>query len=123
VASLKLEADSLALAQVVLNEASRSRHAFGTSVWLYILMLVPTGCAAFMALQFILKLVPETPGCSGWDWWRQLTDFSHADGTPSVYCIGDLKKGAPWIYPPVETYFLIGCVLGCAYLTYAIIQG
>jgi len=124
VASLKLEADSLVLArEAVLDETSKSRHAFRTSSWLYILMFAPTGCAAFLALQFILKLVPETPGCAGWDWWRQLTDFSHTGGTPSVYCIGDLKKGAPWIYPPVETYLLLACVLGCAYLTYTIIHG
>ena len=124
VVSLKLEADSLILArEVVLDETSKSRRAFRTSFWFYLLMLVPAGCAAFMTLQFVLKLVPETPGCAGWDWWRQFTDLSFAGGTPSVYCIGDLKNGAPWIYPPVETYLLIGCVLGCAYLTYAIIQG
>jgi hypothetical protein len=123
-ASLKLEADNLVLArEAVLDEANKSTHSFRTSLSLYILMLVPTGCAVFIAMQFILKLVPETPGCTGWDWWQQLTDFSHMGGTPSVYCIGDLKKGAPWIYPPVETYFLLGCVLGCAYLTYVIIHG
>lgn len=124
VASLKLEADSLIIArEAVLDEAGKSRHAFRTSPWLYLLMLVPAGCAAFLALQFLLKLVPESPGCPEWNWWRQLTDFSFIGGTPSVYCIGDLKKGAPWIYPPIESWLLLACVLGSAYLTYTIIGG
>lgn len=122
VASLKLEADTLLAArEAVLDEMSRSRSGFRTSIWLYALMLVPTGCAAFLALQFILKLVPDAPGCDGWNWWRQLSNFTYVHGTPAVYCIGDLRKGVPWIYPPIETFLLLGCVLGCAYLTYAII--
>ncbi|MET4260887.1 hypothetical protein ABIC09_005852 [Bradyrhizobium sp. S3.12.5] len=122
-ASLKLEADSLITArEAVLGEVGRSKPAFRTSVWLYLLMLVPTGCTAFLALQFLLKLVPDNPGCPEWNWWRQLTDFSRVGGTPSVYCIGDLTKGTPWTYPPIETWLLLACVLGSAYLTYTVIQ-
>jgi hypothetical protein len=50
-----------------------------------------------MSLQFLLKVFPADLGCEGWSWIRQLTDFSHQAGTPSIYCLGDLTKGTPWI--------------------------
>jgi len=59
VASLKLEADTLVVArEAVLDEVSKSRHGLRTSIWLYVLMWVPTGCAAFLALQFIRSSSP-----------------------------------------------------------------
>jgi hypothetical protein len=70
----------------------------------------------------ILKLVPSKPGCAGYDWTRQFTDFSFQGGTPSMFCIRDVTDGMPWIYPPAQTYFYVACVAACIYLTYQIIR-
>jgi hypothetical protein len=120
VVALKIEADGLLLAREgVLEEATKLHRRGGSGPWLYFLFAVPTIAATFMTLQLVLKLVPYKR-CDDWNWLRQLFDFSFAGGTPSTYCIGDLTQGTPWIYPPFQAYFNIGCVVGCAYLTYEI---
>jgi hypothetical protein len=81
---------------------------------------VPCLTAAFMALQFVLKLAPVTPGCESWGGLQPFIDFAYQAGSASVYCIRDLKDGTPWIYPPAQTYFYLACVVACGYLTYAI---
>jgi hypothetical protein len=117
--SLKVEADTLLLSrEVVLEEASKIRHR-SISSWVYLLFIVPAAATAFLTLQFILKLVPSDAGCEGWGWIRQFVDFSYPGGTPSKFCIGDVKH-TPWIYPPWQTYFFMFCVLCCGYLTYLI---
>ena len=63
------------------------------SWWVYLLFVVPALTAAFMTLQFILKLVPQTPGCEGWNWTQQFADFTYQPGSASTYCIRDLKEG------------------------------
>jgi hypothetical protein len=119
--SLKVEADTLVLArEAVLEEASALNRRATPYGWLYLLFGVPAAAAAFMALQFILKLVPSGAGCNDWSLIKQLLDFSYQGGAPSIYCIGDLAHGTPWIYPPLQTYLYIACVGGCAYLTYCI---
>jgi hypothetical protein len=120
--SLKMEADTLLLArEVVLEEASRlSRGTVKPSKWVYALFAVPSLAAAFMTVQFILKVAPTKPGCAGYDWTGKFTDFSFQDGTASVYCIHDVTEGMPWIYPPIQTYLYVLCVVACVYLTYLI---
>jgi hypothetical protein len=120
--SLKIEADTLHLArEAVLDEASKlNRSVLKVSRWIYLLFAVPCVAAAFMTLQFVLKLVPSKPGCEGYHWTQQFTDFSFQGGSPSMYCIRDLTDGTPWIYPPVQTYIYTVCVAACLYLTYEI---
>lgn len=119
--SLKVEADSLLIARyAVLDEAGKLKRPITVSRWVYALFAVPAASAAYMSLQFALKLFPSMEGCQGWSWIKQLTDFSHQDGTSSIYCLGDLVNGTPWIYPPLQTYLYLVCVATCIYLTYLI---
>jgi hypothetical protein len=120
--SLKLEADMLLLARRSgLARASKPDWPARISPWLYLLFIVPAASAAFLALQFILKLVPSKPGCESWTWFKQLIDTAYLGGSASVYCIGNLKQGTPFIYPPAQTYFYLICVGACGYLTYRIV--
>lgn len=121
--ALKGEADTLLLArEAVLEEASELRRVGKVNRWLYALFVVPALACAYMSLQYILKLVPLNAKCQGWDWVKQLTDFTYQGGTPSIYCIGDLVDGTPWIYPPLQSYIYLACVLTCGYLTFRIIE-
>jgi hypothetical protein len=116
--ALKIEADALLLArEAVLDEASKMPKLRVTGRSLYVVFAVPTLAASFMTVQFILKLVPSGQ-CDDWNWPRQFRDFSKLSGTPSTFCIGKALPDAPWIYPPWQTYFYVGCVATCAYLTY-----
>jgi hypothetical protein len=117
--SLKLEADTLLLARETALEETASLQS-EISPWLYLLFIVPVASAAFMAVQFVLKLVPSKPGCEGWTLAKQFVDTTFQGGTASVYCIGNLKQGTPYIYPPGQTYFYVLCVAACAYLTWRI---
>jgi hypothetical protein len=108
--------------KAVLDEEIKPKRSIYSSGWVFILFAVPAASAAYMSLQFVLKLFPAVPGCDGWSWSRLLTDFSHQGGTPSVYCLGDLTNGTPWIYPPWQTYFYSACVVGCGYLTYRLMD-
>jgi hypothetical protein len=117
VISLKMEADTLRVArEVVLEEAGGLKMRITVSWWTYVLFYTPTVVAAYMTLQFVLKLFPGSD-CANWSWLRQFYDFG-GWGEPSIYCFGDLKKGTPYVYPPIQTWFYIGCVITCAYLTY-----
>lgn len=120
--SLKIEADSLFVArEAVLEEASKlGRHAARVSRWVYLLFAVPFLASLFMTAQFLLKMVPSKPGCEGWSWLQHLTDFTFQGGSPSTYCIRNLTEGMPWIYPPIQTYLYVLCVVACAYLTWRI---
>jgi hypothetical protein len=122
--SLKIEADGLFLArESVLEEASKiGRQAARVSWWVYPLFATPLLSCLFMTLQFLTKLVPLKPGCEGWSWVQQLTDFSFQAGSSSIYCIRDLTDGTPWIYPPAQTYLYILCFAACAYLTWRIME-
>ncbi|MGA7806322.1 hypothetical protein [Bradyrhizobium sp.] len=117
--SLKLEADTLLLARETALDETISLQS-EISPWLYLLFSVPAASAAFMAVQFMLKLVPSRPGCDNWSAAKQLSDTAFQGGSASVYCIGNLKQGTPWIYPPAQTYLYIACVAACAYLTWRI---
>jgi hypothetical protein len=113
-----MEADTLGIArEVVLEEASALNLRIEISRWVYFLFAVPTIVAGYMTLQFVLKLFPGDD-CGKWSWVRQFTDFSHWSGAPSIYCLGDLTEGTPWIYAPIQTYFYVACVAACGYLTY-----
>jgi hypothetical protein len=116
--ALKLEADVLLLArESVLEESTKLNwKAEKVSSWVYPLFCVPTVAAAFLTLQFILKLFPTR--CSDWNWIKQFTDFSFWTGNSSVYCIRDQE--GPWIYPPIQTYLYFVCLVACAYLTWQI---
>ena len=119
--SLKLEADTLLLArQTGLEQAGNPGWPARISPWLYLLFIVPAASAAFLTFQFVLRLVPSKPGCEGWTWLKQLIDTSYQGGSASVFCIGNLKQGTPFIYPPAQSYFYLLCVAACAYLTYRI---
>lgn len=118
--ALKFEADALLLSrEAVLEEATKLPRK-NVSAWIYFLFSVPTLAAAFFTLQFVLKVVPAQAGCEHWSWSQQLFDFSFAGGSASVFCIGDLTRGTPWIYPPWQTYLNLALVLGCGYLTWHI---
>jgi hypothetical protein len=118
--ALKIEADALLLTrEVVLDEASKMTKRWVNSPWLYLLFAAPSLAAAFMTVQFVLKLVPSNH-CDDWNWTKQFSDFSMQAGTPSTFCIGKALANSPWVYPPWQTYFYVGCVAACAYLTYQI---
>lgn len=120
---LKGEGDNLLLArELVLAEASTLKRYIARNRWPYILFVVPAAAAIFMTMQFILKVAPNPPGCEGWSWIKHLSDFSFVGGTPSIYCIGSVTEGAPWIYPPLQLYLYVLCVVGCIYLTAGIIR-
>jgi len=117
VLSLKLEADALHLARkVALNESSELNGRVTTSWWTYVLFCIPTIVAGYMTLQFVLKLFPGA-NCANWSWLRQFYDFA-GWAKPSIYCLGDLTQGTPWVYIPVQTWIYVACVAACAYLTY-----
>lgn len=119
--SLKLEADTLLVGrETVLEDASNLSRNMAPSPWVYVLFAAPVGSAVYMALQVVLKLFPEDIGCEKWTWIQQFTDFSHIGGSPSIYCLGDVTKGNPWVYPPLQNYAYLGCIIVCSYLTYRI---
>lgn len=116
VVSLKMEADTLRIArEVVLKEASDIKMRIAINWWIYILFYTPTIVAAYMTLQFVFKLFPGDD-CANWIWWRQFYDFGGWE-RPSIYCFGDIKKGTPYVYVPIQTWVYVGCVVACAYLT------
>jgi hypothetical protein len=118
--SLKAEADTLLAArEVVLDEASKVRQR-PIGLWVYLLFTVPALSCAFMFLQFILKLTPKDR-CGDWGWINQLTAFSYWQGTPSSHCIGKGSEG-PWIYPPLQSFLYLGCVVVSGYLTYQLFK-
>jgi hypothetical protein len=119
--SLKLEADTLLIGrEAVLEDASSLSRNIAPSRWVYLLFASPAASALYMALQVLLKLFPDDVGCEKWTWVQQLTDFSHVGGSPSIYCLGNVTKGNPWVYPPLQNYLNLICVAACCYLTYRI---
>lgn len=122
-ASMKVEADALRAARSgVLQDAGARPAIQPASRWVGALFFVPTLAAAFLSIQSVTKLVPKDPGCAGFDWTRQFTDFSWQAGSPSVWCFRDVTEGMPWIYPPAQTYASIACVVACAVLSLKIAQ-
>jgi hypothetical protein len=116
--SLKLEADALCLArEVALDEMTELKTRITTSWWTYVLFCIPTIVAGYMTLLFVLKLFPGG-NCASWSWLRQFYDFA-GWAKPSIYCLGDLTQGTPWVYIPLQTWVYVACVVVCAYLTYA----
>jgi hypothetical protein len=113
--SLKTEADTLLIARDAVRDEANGRWR-RVSRLVYVLFVVPALSAAFISLQYLLKLVPKDR-CNDWSWFNQLADASHWQGTPSTYCIGKGAEG-PWIYPPLQSFLYIGCVILCGYITY-----
>lgn len=116
VVSLKMEADTLRIARAaVLDESSKLKMRIKVSTWILVLFYTPTLAAAYLTLQFVLKLFPGGD-CATWNWVRQFYDFG-GWARPSIYCLGDITKGTPWVYVPVQTWVYVMCVAACAYLT------
>lgn len=119
--SLKMEADTLLIGrEAVLEDASKLSRTMAPSRWVYVLFAAPAASALYMALQVVLKLFPEDIGCEKWSWVQQFTEFSHVGGSPSIYCLGNVTKGNPWVYPPLQNYLYVICLGACCYLTYRI---
>ncbi len=122
--SLAVEANTLQLARLsVLDEATAlPRFKSKMILWHYGLFATPSLCSAFLTLQYILNVALKDQGCSGRDWTRHFFNLNQMAGA-SVYCIRDVTDGMPWIYPPFQTYFYLGCVVACIGLTYGIAKG
>ncbi|MGR9503665.1 hypothetical protein ACU8MW_08105 [Rhizobium leguminosarum] len=122
VISLKMEADNLYVARnATLEEFSRlPQRGLNPSRWTYVLFVIPPLAALFLTIQFLFNVVPAEPGCQNWNWLRQLTDLSFQGGHPSTLCLRDQQ--GPWIYPPLQSYLYIGCVLASAHLAWEVIK-
>ncbi len=119
--ALKVEADGLLLGrETVLAEASalpaRARRGGRLA---YVLFLAPALAATFLVWTYLAEVVPLTEGC-GYDRWRQLYDLRWAAGTPTLYCLHDIKDGMPWIYPPFQVYGYVVCLALCFRVTWSV---
>lgn len=121
---LRTEADTLQIGrELVLKEAIELPISVRrTKQAVYVLFWTPTIAAIFMFAQYVLNVVPDAPGRCNYDRLRHFYETSFLSGTPSVYCVRDLTKGMPWIYPPIQTYATLLIVAGCAYVTFRISQ-
>jgi hypothetical protein len=120
--ALRSESDALLTArEVVLDEASElPARARRIGLAVYALFLAPVACAIFLVVQFFKAVIPSDESCDGFNRLRQFFDLSWIGGTPSIYCIQNVKDGMPWIYPPFQAY-VYALILGAsAYLTLAI---
>ncbi|RUX20703.1 hypothetical protein EOA23_27765 [Mesorhizobium sp. M2A.F.Ca.ET.042.01.1.1] len=105
---MKYEVNSLELARyTILDEisgTSRRRPSQGVA---YALLLLPPIASAFFTIQFVENLIPANAACNDFVRARMLYDFSLGNGEASIFCIGDVTKNMPWIYPPYQTYLYV----------------
>lgn len=115
---LKYEVNSLELGRyTILNEVSgTSRHRPSQGV-AYALLLVPPIASAFFTIQFVENLIPANAACNDFVRARMLYDLSLGNGQASIFCIGDVTKNMPWIYPPYQTYVYIILTIVSVYIS------
>ena len=115
--SLKLEADSLRMARLSILKEFEDLHAVARYKpgAIYLLFCVPTACAVFLFIQYILKVTLVSRTCGEWQW--HFIDWGSPFGA-SKYCIGDKTEGMPWIYPPWQTYAYILMIAAMGFLIY-----
>ena len=89
---------------------------------IYGLFWMPTIAAIYMILQYYFNVVPDTPVGCDYERKRQFFETNFLSGSPSMYCIRDIKEGMPWIYMPFQIYIYLGILAGCSYLTWKIIK-
>lgn len=120
-ASLKLEADNLLAARASVVSDREGLHVRRVSPFIYGLFVFPAIAALFFVIQFYQNLVPADAACPTFDRLRYFWDFFHLQGGFATrYCIRDITKEMPWIYPPLQLYLNVACTAACAWLGYRI---
>lgn len=111
------EAESLTVSRYsVLAEVSERRYP-GKRSWLpRILFFSPAAFCLFFTAQFVSNLIPADMSCADHGSLKMLIDFTHVSGCPSIFCIGDVTRNMPWIYPPIQTYLYLAVVVWCVYI-------
>jgi hypothetical protein len=119
--SLKMEADNLAVGRLsVLDDAQNVKPLFQrTKLSVRVLFIAPLIAVLFFFVQYLVDIALNK--YADFD-WKQHFGFSLKPG-PAIFCIGDLSKGMPLIYPPWQTFAYIVIVCFCVYLTYSIESG